>query len=109
MWRLIPVIISCLILAAHFFRADFLPLTIICFIVAFLPFYKASWMPRFMQWFLILGSLEWLRTLVVFVNERIDIGQPWMRLVIILGSVALFTLLSTLVFKNKSLKAKYLT
>jgi len=107
MWRLIPVILSCLILAAHFSRANLLAFTILSIIVAFLPFYRSGWVPRFMQWFLILGTFEWLRTIFFFVNERIDLEQPWMRLVIILGSVALFTLLSAFTFQNKTLKEKY--
>ena len=109
MWRSLPVVLSCLILAAHFSRADILIFTVICLIAAFLPFYKARWVPRFMQWFLILGTLEWIRTLIVFVNERIDLGQPWLRLFIIVGSVTIFTLISAFVFQNKNLKGKYLS
>jgi hypothetical protein len=34
-------------------------------------------------------------------------GLPWLRLALILGLVALCTLLSALVFKTKGLKARY--
>jgi len=40
---------------------------------------------------------------------QIRIGQdvPWMRMAIILGVVALFTLLSCLVFRSKALRERY--
>ena len=59
------------------------------------------------QLMLILGSLEWLRSLYFFVAMRIAWDQPWMRLAIILGAVALFTALSGLVFKNNKLRSYY--
>jgi len=107
MWRLILVIFSCLLLAAHFFRAGLLPLTLLCTIVAFLPFYKAKWVPWFMQLFLLLGTLEWIRVLIVFSGQRINNGQPWFRLVIILAIVAIITMLSAFIFRNKTFSAKY--
>jgi len=45
---------------------------------------------------LIYGAFEWWKTLPVFVSERMDAGQPWTRLAIILGVVPLFTLWSAL-------------
>ena len=54
-----------------------------------------------------LGSLEWLRSLYFFAAIRISWDQPWTRLAIILGTVALFTALSGLVFKNKKLCSYY--
>jgi len=107
MWRLIPIIFSCLLLAAHFFRAGLLPLTVLCVVVAFLPFYKTHWVPWFMQICLLLGTLEWIRVLIVFSSQRIESGQPWVRLVLILAAVALITLLSAFLFQNKALRAKY--
>jgi hypothetical protein len=56
---------------------------------------------------LLLGSIEWIRTLVIFVQQRIDFGQPWTRLAIILGSVALFTALSALVFRSQTLRQRF--
>ena len=34
-------------------------------------------------------------------------GQPWTRMVIILGAVTLFTALSALVFRNKLVRQRY--
>ena len=60
-----------------------------------------------MQLVLFLGTLEWGRTLLVLVEERQTLNQPWTKMGIILGVVALFTLLSTIVFNNKVLKERY--
>jgi hypothetical protein len=53
---------------------------------------------------LALGALEWLRSLYFFAAMRIAFGEPWTRLAVILGLVALFTGLSGLVFRSKKLR-----
>ena len=106
--RLLPVIFSFLILSAHFYRADALPLAIIAFLAIFLLFLKEKWVARFTQILLLLGTIEWLRTLFIFVSERRMLGLPWERLVFILGGVAFFTGASTLVFVyNHAVKDRY--
>ena len=105
--RLIPVILSFLLLGAHFYRSGQVILSGLCVAILFLLFLRKSWVPRMFQLLLILGSLEWLRSLYFFAAMRIAWDQPWMRLAIILGAVALFTAFSGLVFKNKKLRSYY--
>ena len=105
--KLLPVIFSLLILSAHFSRGDLFVLSIICLLIPFLLFIKQGWIIRTIQTLLIFGSIEWIRTLFVYVNERQAIGEPYIRLVIILGIIALFTGLSALVFRNQALKERY--
>jgi len=105
--KLLPVVISFLLLAAHFYRAGQVLLTGISLALPFLLFLKEAWVVRLIQVALLLGSLEWIRTGYVFAQQRIEFDQPWTRLVIILGSVALFTALSALVFRSKSLRQRY--
>jgi len=61
-----------------------------------------------MQGLLVAGAGEWLATAVGLVMFRQALGLPWLRLAIILGLVALCTLLSALVFKTSGLKSRYL-
>lgn len=68
---------------------------------------RATWVPWVMQVILLLGAVEWLRTLYVLTQLRIDFGLPWARMAIILGLVALFTALSSLVFRGKELRKRY--
>jgi hypothetical protein len=105
--RLLPVILSFLLLGAHFYRADNVLLTGLCLAVLFLLFLRETWVPRLFQVLLALGALEWLRALYGFAAMRIAFGEPWMRLAFILGAVALFTGLSGLIFRNRKLRARY--
>lgn len=105
--RLLPVLLSFLLLAAHFYRAGYPALTALSVGVLLLLFLKKPWVPRLFQILLILGSLEWLRALYFFAAMRIAWDQPWTRLALILGAVALFTALSGLVFRNRRLAEFY--
>ena len=105
--RLLPVILSLLLLAAHFYRAGHVVMTGLCLAVPLLLFLRKPWVPRLFQLLLILGAIEWLRSLYFFAAMRIAWEQPWTRLAIILGSVALFTALSALVFSSRKLRNFY--
>lgn len=108
-FRLLPVILSFLLLAAHFYRAGNVIVTGICVAALFLLFLRKSWVPRLFQVLLVLGALEWLRALYFFASMRIAFNEPWTRLAIILGAVALFTAASGLVFRNRSVRDRYRT
>jgi len=104
---LAPVILSFLLLTAHFYRSGLVVLAAICVALLFLLFFRKTWIPRLFQFLLILGALEWLRSLYHFAAMRIAWDQPWTRLAIILGTVALFTAFSGLVFNSKAMRARY--
>ncbi len=106
-FRFLPVILSFLLLGAHFYRAGHLVLTGFCLAVPFLAFLPRPWVPRLFQILLLAGAFEWLRSLYSFAAMRIAWDQPWTRLAVILGAVALFTALSGLVFEHRKLKAYY--
>ncbi|MCK5690285.1 hypothetical protein KAI87_13495 [Myxococcota bacterium] len=105
--RLIPVYLSALMLAAHFYRSGMIALVFLALLFPFLLLIPKSGAVRLVQLFLVLGAVEWIRATVMFVNERIAMGQPWTRLAIILGLVAAFTGGSALLFFNGSLRARY--
>ena len=88
---LIPMLFSVLILAAHFLRTGPIILVMLCLAVPLTLFVRRIWALRFVQLFLLLGAAEWVRTLIVLVRDRQAQGEPWLRLVIILGAVAAFT------------------
>lgn len=106
-FRLLPVVLGFLLLAAHFYRAGMPFLTLLCAALPFLLFLRQPWVPRLFQALLVIGALEWLRTLWVFASMRIAFEQPWGRLALILGGVALFTALSGLVFRSARVRAFY--
>ena len=54
---------------------------------------------------LLLAAIEWLRTLIDIAQLRMHIGEPWMRMAVILGAVALFTAASGVVLRSAALQA----
>jgi hypothetical protein len=72
-----------------------------------LLFVRRRWAMRILQVLLILGTLEWLRSMYQFVGERAADGAPWTKLAVILGSVAAFTGFSVLLFESQRLKTRY--
>ena len=105
--RLILPVLACLLLAAHFFRAGQLTLAAASALLPLLLAVPRAWAARTMQGALVLGAVEWLRTLAQFAAVRISMGQPYLRLVAILLAVALFTAACALVFRNAQLRARY--
>lgn len=105
--RLLPVILSCVLLAAHFSRNDILALTLVSLALPFLLLVRRPWVPRLFQVVLVLGALEWVRRLVALALERQAAGEGWIRMAVILGVVAAFTAASALVFGNSALKERY--
>jgi hypothetical protein len=82
--------------------------SILFLLIPLLLFIKKRWAVRTIQILLIFGSAEWIRILFVYTNERQAIGAPYVRLVIILGIVALITGLSALIFRNPAIKDRYI-
>lgn len=105
--RLLPVILSFLLLGAHFLRAGLVPLTALCVALPLLLLLRKTWVPLLFQLLLLLAAIEWLRTIYAVAQVRIAMGDSWMRMAIILGVVALFTALSGLVFRNRKLADRY--
>ena len=105
--RLLPVILSFLLLAAHFSRADIFPLIVACIAAPFLLFVRRPWVAKTFQVLLVIGALEWVRTLIAIARRRQLMGEPWTRMAIILGVVAAVTLASALVFRTRAMKDRY--
>ncbi len=105
--RLLPVVLVLAILAAHFYRAA--EWAGFGATVALLPllFVRASWAARVLQAALVLGALEWLRTAAALIAVRQSMGQPYTRLALILGAVALATALCALLFQWKPLRERF--
>lgn len=95
-WRALPVVLSALLLAAHFYRSRSLALVALSLAMPLLLLVRERWSARLVQAGLVLGALEWLRTLAFFAGQRMEVGRPWARLAVILGVVAAATALSAL-------------
>ncbi|MBP9145327.1 MAG: hypothetical protein KBF21_03705 [Thermoanaerobaculia bacterium] len=93
---LLPIVLSALTLGAHLLRGGLLPLALVAVALPLLLMPRSDTALRMLQGLLLLGAVEWLRTLLVILEQRRSLGQPWHRLVVILGAVALVTAFSAL-------------
>ena len=96
---LVPTILALLVLAAHFLRAGVLFAVVILIVLIPLLGLRRRWIPRLFQGILVLGALEWVRTLLMLRTVRLALGEPYARMAAILGGVVLFTLLAAALFE----------
>lgn len=92
--RRVPAALALLMLGAHFLRGGNLLgmlLSLALLVPLFVPLAAAQGVVR---WALYLGALVWVGALVQGVQLRLAFGEPWLRLALILGGVALFTALT---------------
>lgn len=103
----IPIVLSLLLLGAHFLRYGNTPVVIGVVALLGLLFVRQRWVARVMQFVLVIGALEWLRTLVTLIQMREALGEPYLRLAVILGAVIAVTLVAALLFQSRTLQAIY--
>lgn len=98
--RLLPMIISALLLAAHFLRAGLLGLVFVSLTFPALLLFRLRWTTWAVQVILVLGALEWLRTAIDLIDERRAAGDEWIIAAIILLVVAAVTLMSAFTIRG---------
>jgi 4Fe-4S binding protein len=103
----IPIVLSSLILGAHFLRVGNTGLTAVCLIAPLLLFYRRAWVPLVARTLLIASSIVWVQVARELISIRMALGESWIRMALILGTVALFTAASSLTFGTKSMKRWY--
>lgn len=104
---MVPAIFSFLLLAAHFSRQQMNILAIISLVFPLFLFIRKKEILYFLQIILFIGSAEWIRSTLAYVNQRINMGEDWLRLAIILFSVALIAIVSALLLSTKRVKNAY--
>ena len=102
--RYIPIILSCLILAAHHSRGGEPGLILLWVSLPFVLFAQRRWVDRAVQVMLLAGALEWILTIRTIVEVRQLVGLPYGRMVLILGAVTVFTALSGLLLETSGRK-----
>jgi hypothetical protein len=105
--QLLPAALALLVLGAHFLRAGHIALVIVALAVVVLLFVRRPWAARAAQGALILGALEWLRTLTLLAEERRIAAAPYLRMTLILAGVALATALSLFAFRSRAVKEHF--
>lgn len=104
---ILPLIFSSLFIGAHFLRDGNLLLLLLFAGAPLLLFIRRRWVLYVIQTVCYVSTLIWLDTTLEFIQERILTGESWTRLVIILGSVAFFTLFSGLLMNAEGMRERY--
>jgi hypothetical protein len=95
--------LALLLLAAHLLHGGMLPLAVLAILLAGLLWVRRPWAARVVQVVLLLAAVEWALTAAALAQMRQ--GEPYLRLVLILGAVTAFTLLAAYVFQRPRLRA----
>lgn len=102
-----PVVLSLVILCAHFMRYGNTIGVFGSILMVALLIVRRPWVARLVQVVLVLGGIEWLRTLYELVQVRAAHGQPFTRMIVIIGVVAAVTFCSAAIFQSPALKKVY--
>lgn len=86
--------LAALLLAAHFYRGGLTVAAGLALGLGALAFVRRRWARRWLQAGLAAGVVVWLHTAWVLATGRIGQGQPYGRLLAILGAVAAVTALA---------------
>jgi len=105
--RLLPVILSLILLAAHYYRAGMLPMAVVILGSGLTLLVRQKWSVRIIQTELRIGAIEWVVAGYRLVMVRQDMHMHWMRLAVILSVVAFFTVCSVFVFRFRPLRDRY--
>ena len=105
--HLFPAIAGYFLLSLHFFRTGNLPGMLCPLLLIAAMLIRRPRNVRLLQAGLVIGAVEWLRTAVVLATIRIQMDQPFLRLAIILGAVALCTALTALVFRTSRVRLHF--
>lgn len=98
----------CLILAAHFLRMGALSGVLVCLAVPTVTVLtRARWALRCLQALLVIGSVSWIATALRIGAQRRAAGEPWLRMALILGTVAALTALAAALLSRRSVLERY--
>jgi hypothetical protein len=92
--RIALTVLSLVLLAAHFYRGGTYVLVVAAIALTGLTFVARPWARRVLGLALLCGTFEWLRTAWGIAALRASMGLPYTRLLVILGGVAAFSLIS---------------
>lgn len=94
--RVLPLVLSSLLLAAHFYRSGHLILVAVAVALPLVLLLRFDWVIPAVQVALFVAAAEWVRTAVAIAGVREAMGTPATRMLVILLSVAALTALSAL-------------
>jgi hypothetical protein len=105
--RLIPLVIASLLMAAHFLRGGNIGLVLASILVPLLLLIRKRWSLILVQLSAYAAAVIWVYGTIRLVQERMLLARPWSSAVIILSSVALFSVFAGLLLNSRKVKDRY--
>ncbi len=105
--HLLPAILSLLVFCAHLLYNGLLGFIPFVLLVLPLLFVRHGIVARFFQAFLAFTAVIWVLSGVSLAMKRHEEGGPWLRPLLILCGVALFTLFAAALFESERLRKRY--
>ena len=106
MLRIVPLVLSSLLIAAHFFRSGHYVLVALALVAPLvLMLLRRWWIVLAVQVLLVAAAMEWIRTAIEIGAARAAAGAPSTRMFVILGAVALFTVLSAIPLSRTAIRS----
>jgi len=102
-----PIVLSLLLLGAHFYRHGATLSLVGVIALMLLLFVQRPWAARVVQIALVLATFEWIRTLAQLIVGHLQGGRPFFRLTLILIFVILMTGFSAFAFQSPRLRERY--
>ncbi|MBK5105979.1 MAG: hypothetical protein MUP61_08400 [Burkholderiales bacterium] len=99
--------VSALLLGAHFLRAGNLVMVALCIAAPLLFLWRQRWSLIFLQLLAYGAAATWIAVAAQLVQLRQQSGQPWTAAAVILGTVALLTLLAGLLLNSDAMRERY--
>jgi hypothetical protein len=105
--RISLFITAAVLLAAHFLRAGNLALVALCLAAPLLFLHRRRWCLIALQVLAYAAAVNWILVAVELVRLRQQLGQQWTIAALILGTVALLTLLAGLLLNSRAMRERY--
>lgn len=105
--RIVIFVIAAVLTAAHFLRGGNYAMVALSLAVPLLFFCKKKWSLLLLQLAAYGATVNWLIVALLLVQMRQQVGRPWTAAVIILGAVALLTLLAGLLLNARVMRERY--
>ena len=105
--RLIPVVLTFLMLGAHFLRSGNIALASVSALAPLLLLIRKRWTLLLVKWSAYLAALLWAHTTFVLLQQRMAAGAPWFRMFLILAGVTVFTLWAGYLLSTDTFRRRY--
>ncbi|MBI3297955.1 MAG: hypothetical protein HYZ75_07320 [Elusimicrobia bacterium] len=102
--RLLPAVLACVILGAHFLRGGHVFLAAGLAAFPFALALREPWVKRAFEILLGVGAMVWVATALDLGAARMAADAPWLRMACILGGVAAFNGLAILLLQGDRMR-----